>query len=228
MNLIHNFFSHFCSDEYFVILCHADRQISIQKYDFNQSTRFSSVFSLSMPHNFDMESPRMNFNSKTSSLIVYNASGSILYYKWEAIENKQIECNYAMCSINHQFVDESFTSDGLSLNQKLQLNVENERKIQLQKRKAVQVSAIADLKNSLNRIKSLNSELPDEYQLDAASFEIDKRITADLEQRTERKFKAIQTELQRKIDKIRMQAIRMEHLYLDNLEHWPITLTGFR
>lgn len=181
-----------------------------------------------MPHNFDMESPRMNFNSKTSSLIVYNASGSILYYKWEAIENKQIECNYAMCSINHQFVDESFTSDGLSLNQKLQLNVENERKIQLQKRKAVQVSAIADLKNSLNRIKSLNSELPDEYQLDAASFEIDKRITADLEQRTERKFKAIQTELQRKIDKIRMQAIRMEHLYLDNLEHWPITLTGFR
>lgn len=169
------------------------------------------------------------FNRNTSILIVYNAHGSILRYKWKT-DNETIQKAYIYtpCQIDHQFCEEDFGSGILSLEQQKQFEVENTRKIQLQKRKTELLEIIAGLKNQFIEIKDRNSKLPKQYQLNDAAFEIDKRITDDLEQRKQQKFKAIQNELQRKIDKIRHQAERMEHLYLDNLEHWPITLTGFR
>lgn len=176
-----------------------------------------------------MNAPRIIFNRNSSILIVYNSNGSILRYKWKT-NNETIQSTYiyAPCQLHHQFCDENFSSDKLSLEQQKQFEVENNRKIQLQKRKTELLEIIAKLKNQFIEIKDRNSNLPKQYQLDDASFEIDKRITDDLERRKQQKFKAIQNELQRKIDKIRHQAERMEHLYLDNLEHWPITLTGFR
>lgn len=175
-----------------------------------------------------MEFPRMIFTS-SSDLIVYNVYGSILYFNWKKNSaDKEIQYTYAPCLINHQFVEENFDSSGLSLEQQKQCEMENHRKIQVQKRKAEILEIIGKLKIELTEIKLRNSRLPTNYRLGADAFEIDKRITEDLKQKTEQKFKSIQMELQRRIDRIRAQAVRMEHLYLDNLEHWPITLTGFR
>ena len=183
-----------------------------------------------MPSNFEINFPRLLFNRNTSILIVYNSHGSILRYKWKTVDEtiQKRTYIYVPCQINHQFCDEDFGSDVLSLEQQKQFEVENNRKIQLQQRKTELLEIIARLKNQFIEIKERNKELPKKYQLDNALFEIDKRITDDLEQRKQQKFKVIQCELQRKIDRIRHQAERMEHLYLDNLEHWPITLTGFR
>lgn len=176
-----------------------------------------------------MESPCIDSCIDTGSLIVFNNYGTILYYTWNTpIKQKQNAYVYVPCPIDHSFIDDTIRSDGLSLEQQKRSEKENNRKMQVQKRKAEVLEIIAKLKNEFTAIKDRNSQLPNNYQLDAASFEIDKRITEDLEQRTQQKFKAIQIELQKRIDKIRTQAERMEHLYLDNLEHWPITLTGFR
>lgn len=219
----------FRRDNEHVVFCQINGELLVYHVDFHQSTRFSHVFSTEFPLNFEINAPRLIFNRDTFILIVYNSHGSILRYKWKTAEEAtQKAYIYAPCQISHQFCDENFDSNVLSLEQQKQFEVENRRKIQLQKRKAEMLEIIARLKNQFIEIKERNSKLPHKYRLDDAAFEIDKRITDDLEQKKQQKFKAIQSELQRKIDKIRHQAERMEHLYLDNLEHWPVSLTGFR
>lgn len=202
----------------------------MQRMNFNQTTRFITVSSIQMPSNFEMNAPCIIFNHNASMVIVYNSLGSILHYKWNANNEtcERIPYIYLPCQINHQYCDEDFNADVLSLEQQKQFEVENQRKKQIQHRKTELLEIVARLKNEFNEIKQRNGALPKKYQLDATAFEIDKRITDDLEQRKQRKFQAIQIDLQYKIDKIRHQAERMEHLYLDNLEHWPITITGFR
>lgn len=182
-----------------------------------------------MPQNFELESTYMLVTSDKMNLIVYNSIGSMLRYKLKlATENVESTYVYEPCTIEHQPLNEDVFINCLSLEQQKQLELENHRKIQVQKRKAEILEIIAKLKNELAAIKDQNIKLPHKFQLSAASFEIDKRIKDDLEWRTQQKFKTIQAELLKKIDKIRTQAERMENIYLENLEHWPITITGFR
>lgn len=171
----------------------------------------------------------MMFSYDNTNLIIFNSSGSILSYKWEMATNKnEISTVFKPCVIEHEFVDENTISICLSLEQQKQLELESNRKIQVQNRKAEIMDFIAKLKNEFNSIKEKNRQLPERFQLTKEAFDIDKRINDDLEYRTQEKFKVIQNELQRKINKMRSQAERMEHIYLDNLQHWPITITGFR
>lgn len=176
-----------------------------------------------------MEFPRMEFGYNGKHLIIYNSSGSIMSYAWKMAND---ECEgvsaHKPCSIDHQYVDDNNISDGLSLEQQKQFEQESNRKIRVQLRKMETLEKIAKLKNEFVAIKDRNGKLPEKYQLPPDAFELDKRIIDDLEWRTNEKFKVIQAELQRKIDRIRAQAERMEHIYLDNLEHWPIIITGFR
>lgn len=191
--------------------------------------KFTRVYTLEMPQNFELESTYMTITSDRMNLIVYNSNGSMLRYKLK-LANENIESTYVYepCTIEHQLLNEDGFTNCLSLEQQKQLELENKRKIQVQKRKAEILEIIAKLKNELAAIKDQNTKLPQKFQLSTASFEIDKRIKDDLEWRTQQKFKTIQAELLKKIDKIRTQAERMENIYLENLEHWPITITGFR
>lgn len=212
-----------------MIFCLIHGELSVQQVEFHQRTSFTNLFSLSLPQICEMESPRITFNNERTNLIVYNPGGYILSYKWKmATKMMKTSFYYTPCVIKHQFVDDDVSADCLSLEQQKQFEEENNRKIAIQKRKTEVLEIIGKLKNEIAEIKERNDKLPEKFRLNAASFEIDERITDDLEQRTQQKFKAIRNELQRKVDKIRTHAERMEHLYLDDLEHWPITLAGFR
>lgn len=171
----------------------------------------------------------MMFSYDNTNLIIFNANGSILSYKWGMASNKnKMSTVYKPCEIEHEFIDENTISICLSLEQQKQLELESNRKIQVQKRKAEIMDFIAELKNEFSSIKEKNKQLPERFRLPNDAFDIDKRINDDLEYRTQEKFKVIQNELQRKINRMRSQAERMEYIYLDNLQHWPITITGLR
>lgn len=204
-------------------------ELSVERFSYNDSVQFTNIFTLELPHDFELDSIYMIFSSDKANLIVYNSNGSILRYKLklttDMVENVSI---YKPCTKVHEIVDEHTILNCLSLEQQKQLELENHRKIQVQQRKAEILEIIAKLKHEFVAIKNENTKLPGKFQLDAREFEIDKRITDDLEWRTQQKFKTIQAELLKKIDKIRTQAERMEQIYLEHLEHWPITITGFR
>lgn len=145
-------------------------------------------------------------------------------------EKQRTQYTYAPCSIEHNFVDDvaGGLACSMTLEQQKQCEAENERKVQVQRQKAEILEIITKLKNDFAAIKDQNCKLPPKFRLEMDAFEIDKRITNDLEQRTEEKFQIIQSELQKKINKMRKQAERMENLYLNRLEHWPVAITGFR
>lgn len=211
-----------------VILCLKNGELSIERFHWHEPVKFSNVCVIPLSYNFKMET-HLLFSHDNMNLIIYNSSGSIISYKWKMIRAKNENISiYRPCAIEHKIVDEIITFGCLSLEQQKQVELKNNRKIQVQKRKAEILEIIANLKNEFCSIKEKNGQLPENFRLPNESFEIDKRITDDLEWRTQEKFKVIQTELQRKIDKMRSQAERMEHTYLDNLQHWPITITGFR
>lgn len=214
-----------------MVFCHANAHLLVQQIDFNQPYKFSHIYSIMLPQNFEINGPCLTLSSNMKNVIVSNLCGLILNYELNLgiKSTQQMSCAYTPCRISHAFIDDDdFTSDDLSLEQQKQLEAEQIRKMCVQKRKTEILEIIAKLKNEFIEIKHRNSQLPEQFRLDETAFEIDKRITEDLEQKTQQKFHSIQIELQRKIDRIRHQAERMEHLYLDNLEHWPVILTGFR
>lgn len=217
------------SDEKFVIFCLATGELSVQRIECHKPIQFSNACLLTLSNDFEMLYPRIDFSNHGKRFIIYNFSGTILSYSWNTLKNAcENGTVYKPCSIEHRFVDDNITFDCLSLEQQKQLEQELRRKTQVQQRKTEMLEKIANLKNEFVAIKEKNSELPEKYKLPAAEFEIDKRIIDDLKWRTHEKFKVIQAELQHKIDRMRTQAERMEHAYLDNLEHWPIIITGFR
>lgn len=210
-------------------MCYANGEVSVERILSHQPTRLERIHTLSLPQDFEMQSSRMNFSFDHTNLIIHSASGFILCYKWKlAVEKLEKNYSYQRCMIEHQIVDEDSVVTCLSLEEQKCVELENQRKAQYQQRKTEILEIISKLKNDFAIIKYRNNELPEKFQLNAADFEIDKRITEDLEWRTQQKFKVIQRELQKKIDRIREHAERMEHIYLDNLEHWPITITAFR
>ncbi|XP_031617014.1 uncharacterized protein LOC116336928 isoform X2 [Contarinia nasturtii] len=213
----------------YVIICYANANISVERILSHQPTQFEQIYMLSIPQDFQIQSSRMNFSFDYSNLIIHNSSGSVLCYKWKlAIESSENIYSYQRCMIEHQIVDEDSVINCLSLEEQKRVELENQRKTQYQERKTEILEIIAKLKNDFAIIKYRNNELSDTFQMSPSAFEIDKRITEDLKWRTQLKFKVIQKELQMKIDKIREHAERMEHIYLDNLEHWPIKISGFR
>lgn len=218
------------SENKYAIFFLASREILVQSIHFDNHVQFTTMFVLTLPQEFELDSPHLSLSHDNTHLIVYNTNGSILSYKWNGdIQKDETQYVYQECAIRHQFVvDDVMGSDCLSLEQQKQFEAENERKIQVQNRKAEILEIFAKLKNEFAKIKDQNAELPSRFQLGAEAFEIDERITKDLEMRTEQKFQVIQAELQRKIEKMRKQAERMEYLYLSHLEHWPVSITGFR
>lgn len=219
-----------CSDNEYVILCLGNGRISVERIESRQPIQLSHVYIIALPHEFEMVSARMAFSCADTNLIIYNSMGSILCYKWKlATENlENMKYIYRKCEIEHQLFVEDNIGNCLSLEEQKQFEFENQRKILVQQRKAEVLEIITKLKNEFAAIKEQNNKLPDKFQLNSTAFKIDKRITDDLELKNKRIFGVIQRELQTKIHKIRTQAERMVHIYLDNLEHWPITITGFR
>lgn len=189
----------------------------------------TKVFALTLPQDFELDSIGIEFSYDGAHLIVYNSSGSILSYKWHKDTGEaETQYVYKECSMNHQFVEDISDSVCMSLEQQRQFEAENAHKVQVQRRKAEILEIIAKLKNEFAAIKDQNSKFPVQFRMDDEFFEIDKRLTENLNKKTQEKFQIIQAELQTKIDKMRRQAERMEQLYLDHLEHWPISITGFR
>lgn len=210
-------------------MCHSKGGISVERIESREATRFANVDELALPNDFEMEFVRMCFSCDSTNLIIYNSSGSILCYKWKlATTILEKNNNYQRCMIDHQPVGEDIMKNCLSLEQQQQVEFEIKRKIHTQQRKVGILEIVSKLKNEFASIKDQNEKLPRKFQLSAEEFEIDKRINNDLEWRTQQKFEVIQRELQPKIDEIRTQAEKMEHIYLDNLVHWPITITGFK
>lgn len=218
------------SDDGIVIFCLANGEISFERFDYRETIQFTNIYTLEMANDLELKSSHMILSSDKIDLIVYNnSSGSILRYKLNLRrKSAEISCPYERCTVEHQVIDENAIADCLSLEQQKHLEMENNRKIEVQNRKAEILEIIAKLKNEFAAIKIQNAKLPSRFQLDATAFEIDRRITDDLEWRTRQKFRTIQEELLKKIDKIRTQADRMQHIHLDTLEHWPIKITGFR
>ncbi|XP_055326896.1 uncharacterized protein LOC129580473 [Sitodiplosis mosellana] len=217
-------------DNGIVFFCLTSGKISVERFNYGEAILFTDIFTLEMPRDFELESVHMLFTTDKMNLIVYNnSSGSILRYNLKLRSQNAENSNvYERCTVEHQLVDESAITNCLSLEQQKQLELENNRKIQVQKRKAEVLEIIAKLKNEFAAVKIKHAKLPSKFHLNATAFEIDRRITDDLKWRTQQKFKTIQAELLKKIEKIRTQADRMQQIYLDNLEHWPITITGFR
>lgn len=210
-------------------MCHSKGEISVERVESREPIRFANVDKLAMPNDFEIEFVRMCFSCDSTNLFIYNSSGSILCYKWKlATEILEKNYNYQRCMIDHQLVGEDIIKKCLSLEQQKQVEFEIKRKIHIQQHKANILETISKLKNEFASIKDQNEKLPKNFQLSAEEFEIDKRINDDLEWRTQQNFKAIRQDLQTKIGRIRTQAEKIEHTYLDNLVHWPITITGFQ
>lgn len=184
-----------------------------------------------IPDKIHLDLDTFNFilTSDTEYLIAYNQTGNILMYKWKT-ESKpsQIAFQNKACDVKHPHIDDTFDSTLLCLEQQKYVEVENNRKAEIESKKIKILEMFDNLKMEFKAIKRRNSDLPNEYRLPENAFEIDSRITEDFQQKTNAELDSMRNEMNRKINGLNQCHERIRNAYLSNLEHWPTALTGFR
>lgn len=164
------------------------------------------------------------FSSNDEYLIIHNRSGHIILYRW--CVDSQVTIHNEPCTLKH-FVD-NFGSVALSLEQQKQIEVENCRKAKIEAKKMKINETFTNLKTEFKALKQRNDELPNEFRLPDDFFEIDGRITADMERKAQIEMENLQNEMFKKINRLKQHAEHIEKAYMSNIEHWPTVLTGFR
>lgn len=213
-----------------LVLGLSNGKIAVELINFDNENRLSNIFVFDIAHDFGMQCPYFCFSFDCSNLIVFNANGTILCFNWNYIPAKnQIFYAYKPCvSTHHSSIEYETDSDNLTLEQQKQKEVEKREIKRIEARKAELSQTIANLKREFDIIKDRNDKLPKKFQLPLTEFDIDQRINDEMEQKAEIALKKMRDEMQKKIVAIKSRAERIEHVFLDNLEHWPITLKGFR
>lgn len=121
-----------------------------------------------------------------------------------------------------------FDSGHLSLEQQKQIEVENNRKAEVEARKLKIIEMFTNLREEFQGIRMENEKLPEKFRLSEDCFDVDSRITDDLERKANLDFENMQSEMHEKINRLKQHTDRIDNAFLSNIEHWPTVLTGFR
>lgn len=205
------------------------KNFKIEEPDFDRDNLWSRQFFI--PDNIPLDLDIFSFilTSDAEYLIAYNQTGSILMYKWETDSKpSQIPFHNKACDVKHTHIDDTFDSTLLSLEQQKHVEVENNRKAEIESNRMKIREIFDNLKIEFKALKRRNNDLPNEYRLPEDAFEIDSRITEDFQQKTNAELNSMRNEMNMKINRLKQCHERIQKAYLSNVEHWPTTLTGFR
>lgn len=140
----------------------------------------------------------------------------------------KIPQKHRKCVKNHSNVYDDIDPNHLSLEQQKQIELEKYHMDKMNSRKKEILKIFEKLKNEFNEIKERNNVLPARFRLPQESFEIDERISEDIQKNAQNELRLMEEEMKSKIDSIKSYGKRIEHALLGNIVHWPTTLCGFR
>lgn len=191
--------------------------------------RLEKLFTTDILINYDLHHPMYYLSPNGFDIFVFNKEEAIHRLRMRSIPYEHYvaePCNvYKSCMIQHSLLQND--ENMLTLEERKQIVTENERVAREDATKTELSRMCSELGKSLNRVKALNSELPQKYGLGSADFEIDRRITTELQQNMDHKLLVMQKEIRATINGISAHNKRIRDALLHCLDHWPFVVRGF-
>lgn len=116
----------------------------------------------------------------------------------------------------------------LSLEQEKSVAVAQVNAKRANKKKSDILEMINSLRIEFEVVNERNSRLPESMQLSKKDFEIDSRITDDIQAEIERHIEADRVEHFTEMNKIRLQWSKIDTVLLNNVDCWAISLIAVR
>lgn len=129
---------------------------------------------------------------------------------------------------NYPETEDICDANRLSLEQEKSMAVAQVNAARANRKKSDILEKINSLRIEFEMLNERNSSLPVSMQLSEKDFEIDSRITNDIQAEIERDIEADRIEYFAEMNKIRLQWSRIDTVLLNNVDCWAISLIGIR
>lgn len=190
------------------------------------------------PHNFiECESLQMhdNKNGKITSLrfscdetqfFSAGVDGNLFVYTTKSMV-KYVRPAKAS-DIDYPETEDICDANRLSLEQEKLLAIAKANAERANRKKSQILEMINALRMEFELVNERNSRLPESMRLGEKDFEIDSRITDDIQAEIDRQMKKDHIEHHIEMNKIRSQWSKIDWVLLNNVECWAISLLGVR
>lgn len=192
--------------------------------------KLNRLYSFDVLQEFGLNYPRFHFSANSSNFFIFNNEGILLQFCLRISPTESNTLNkyihYQPCKTNHSTIQPN--ESDITLEEQKRAEASNRYFDQMEETKIQITEIYLQMKDGWNKIKELNNELPEAYRISSTEFEIDSRITTDTQTTMTHELMTMQNELYISINDIRTKCDRIRKSFLDNVEHWPFMLKGFK
>lgn len=223
------YLSVYCSRMMYTIIGCKDGSLLIYSISTENASRLEHVSSLNILQKFHLHHPI--FCYRPPNLFVYNSEETIVHFhlntcSTEPKSTKTLEVHRPLIvehSHNHDIVD-----DELTLEEQKQIETENRRLEDVETSKSILSTTCSALRQDLDCIKKLNTQLPKSSRINSVDFVIDERITEEIHRTMRNELVALQNEMGSMINRIHRRSDTLHETFLYNMDHWTFYTSGFK
>lgn len=208
----------------------ANGHITVNQLTIDESHRFIECQSLQMHDklNGKIKSLQFSFDQKKffsagvdGNLFLYSTASMHKYLQQPASTSKSDAFDYPeaedICDANRQ-----------SLEQEKLMIIAQANAERVDRKKSEILELINHLRIEFDLVNERNSRLPESMRLNETDFDIDSRITDDIQAEIERQTEADRMENLIEMNKICLQWSKVDKMLLHNVDCWAISLLGIR
>lgn len=162
-------------------------------------------------------------------LFTAGSDGNLFSYKWNGFKE-----GATYPTIRHTITpfegipEEELDSEMLSFEQIRRKHNDDQRHTICDANKNRVLESLAKLKETFGQVWSRNVALPQSQRILDGCFELDERITRDLQESVERKLKLAQRKMTYDVEKAKISVSKLKRHLVDPLDTFPITVLGLR
>lgn len=195
-------------------------------------TDFSEYWQLGMHDNENGTITGIAFTFDSEYVFTSGNDGNLFQYKWNGGMDEDHVENHgtAETCLPVEEIDDDGKADQelLSLEEeKRKLNDDQRHTICDANKKKV-LTVLEEYKSKFIRIWGQNQSLTESQRLDESAFELDKRITDDLNETLDKKMKMAQREMEYDVERARIGVRKLMDYFINPLDSFPIRVLGIR
>lgn len=171
----------------------------------------------------------LQFSLDQKQFFSTGVDGNLFVYSWKSLQPCLRPANAPnIDALNYPETDDICDTNRLSLEQEKTMAVAQANAERANRKKSDILEMINSLRIEFEVVNERNLRLPQSMQLSETDFEIDSRITDDIQAEIEHHMEADRVEHTAEMNKIRLQWSKIDTVLLNNVNCWAISLIGIR
>lgn len=212
----------------FLIFGLSNGMIRVTRIKEDDPSDLSDYWQLGMHDNTDGVVTSIVFSYDREYLFTSGSDGNLFQYQWKG---ERTEYNIPRCPeewIPIPNIDDGDDEKMLSSEEEKRKTNADERHTVCDAEKRKVLNVLAECKERFNRIWEQNQSLAESQRLEESVFELDPRITEDLNATLERKMKMAQREMEYDVERTQIAVRKLKSYFIDSLDSFPIQVLGIR